>query len=136
LLRRAIAIAAPGASTLSLSAAVPPTIHIPSPYATALNHTANARYMEQAGAAIVITDAELSGPRLAQEVGGLLADRGRLASMARASQTLARPEAARAIALEVLAAAGWRSLNTPAIGLNDNDAARRGDDADEVADGD
>ena len=50
-------------------------------------------------------DAELSGPRLAQEVGALLADPGRLAAMGRASAALARPDAAAVIAGEVLAAA-------------------------------
>jgi UDP-N-acetylglucosamine--N-acetylmuramyl-(pentapeptide) pyrophosphoryl-undecaprenol N-acetylglucosamine transferase len=62
--------------------------------------------MEHAGAAIIIPDAELTPARLAQEVGGLLADRGRLRSMARASAALARPNAAHEIAQVVLAAAG------------------------------
>ena len=50
----------------------------------------------------MIPDAELTGPRLAQEVGRLLADRSRLAAMARASAGLARPEAAAEIAAEVM----------------------------------
>jgi UDP-N-acetylglucosamine--N-acetylmuramyl-(pentapeptide) pyrophosphoryl-undecaprenol N-acetylglucosamine transferase len=78
---------------------------VPYPYATADHQTENARYMERAGAAVIIPDAELTGPRLAQEVGGLLADRGRLAAMGRASAELARPQAAAEIAGEVLAAA-------------------------------
>jgi UDP-N-acetylglucosamine--N-acetylmuramyl-(pentapeptide) pyrophosphoryl-undecaprenol N-acetylglucosamine transferase len=61
--------------------------------------------MERAGAAIVIPDRELSGPRLAQEVGRLLADPSLLRAMARASAELARPEAAQQIAGELLAAA-------------------------------
>jgi UDP-N-acetylglucosamine--N-acetylmuramyl-(pentapeptide) pyrophosphoryl-undecaprenol N-acetylglucosamine transferase len=61
--------------------------------------------MEEAGAAIVIPDDELTPARLAAEVGSLLADRGRLAAMANASAALARPDAAREIAREVLAAA-------------------------------
>jgi UDP-N-acetylglucosamine--N-acetylmuramyl-(pentapeptide) pyrophosphoryl-undecaprenol N-acetylglucosamine transferase len=61
--------------------------------------------MEQAGAAIVIPDQELTPAHLAQEVGRLLADPPRLAAMARASAAMARPEAAREIAHEVLAAA-------------------------------
>jgi UDP-N-acetylglucosamine--N-acetylmuramyl-(pentapeptide) pyrophosphoryl-undecaprenol N-acetylglucosamine transferase len=61
--------------------------------------------MERAGAAVVIPDEELSGPRLAQEVGRLLGDRARLSSMAQASAELARPEAASEIAGELLAAA-------------------------------
>jgi len=63
------------------------------------------RYMEGAGAAVVIPDSELTGPRLAQEVGGLLADPGRLATMGRAAGSLARPRAAAEIASEVLSAA-------------------------------
>ena len=63
------------------------------------------RYMEEAGAAIVIPDDELTPARLAAEVGGLLADHGRLAAMARASAELAKPDAAREIAREVRAAA-------------------------------
>ena len=59
--------------------------------------------MEEAGAAVVIPDSELTGPRLAQEVGGLLADRVRLATMARASAAVAKPDAAGEIAHEVLA---------------------------------
>jgi UDP-N-acetylglucosamine--N-acetylmuramyl-(pentapeptide) pyrophosphoryl-undecaprenol N-acetylglucosamine transferase len=81
---------------------------IPYPYATGDHQTANARFMERAGAAIVIPDAELTGPRLAQEVGTLLADRGRLQAMANASAALARPDAAAVIAREVLAIAADR----------------------------
>jgi UDP-N-acetylglucosamine--N-acetylmuramyl-(pentapeptide) pyrophosphoryl-undecaprenol N-acetylglucosamine transferase len=61
--------------------------------------------MEREGAALVIPDGELDGPRLAQEVGRLLADPARLGSMGRAALELARPDAARRIAAEVLAAA-------------------------------
>jgi UDP-N-acetylglucosamine--N-acetylmuramyl-(pentapeptide) pyrophosphoryl-undecaprenol N-acetylglucosamine transferase len=61
--------------------------------------------MERAGAAVVIPDSELTGARLAHEVGRLLADPSRLAAMARASADLARPHAARDIAHELLAAA-------------------------------
>jgi UDP-N-acetylglucosamine--N-acetylmuramyl-(pentapeptide) pyrophosphoryl-undecaprenol N-acetylglucosamine transferase len=78
---------------------------IPYPYATADHQTANARFMEQAGAAIVIPDAELTASRLGHEVGRLLADHGRLAAMARAAAAMARPDAAADIAGEVLAAA-------------------------------
>ena len=60
--------------------------------------------MERAGAAVVIADAELTAPRLASEVGRLLADPVRLAAMGRASAELARPQAAAEVAGEVLAA--------------------------------
>ena len=80
-------------------------ILIPYPHATADHQTENARYMEREGAAVVIPDDELDGPRLAQEVGRLLSDRGRLGAMGRASAELARPQAASDIAAEILATA-------------------------------
>ena len=60
--------------------------------------------MEGAGAALTIRDEELSAERLEAEVGGLFGDAERLAAMAAASAALARPDAARRIADEVLAA--------------------------------
>jgi UDP-N-acetylglucosamine--N-acetylmuramyl-(pentapeptide) pyrophosphoryl-undecaprenol N-acetylglucosamine transferase len=103
-----LVVARAGGSIFEIAAAGRPTVLIPYPYATADHQTANARFMERAGAAIVIPDSELTAPRLAQEVGTLLADRTRLAAMANASATLARPDAAREIASEVLQAAGSR----------------------------
>ena len=76
--------------------------------ATANHQAENAAFMARAGAAVVIGDEELSGPRLAQEVGRLLADPSLLHSMARASSELARPDAAGEIARELLAAARER----------------------------
>ena len=99
-----LVVARSGGSIFEIAAHGRPAVLIPYPYATADHQTANARFMERAGAAIVIPDAELTPARLAQEVGRLLADHGRLAAMARASAALAKPDAARDIAREVLAA--------------------------------
>jgi UDP-N-acetylglucosamine--N-acetylmuramyl-(pentapeptide) pyrophosphoryl-undecaprenol N-acetylglucosamine transferase len=106
LLASDIVISRAGGSIFEIAAAARPAVLIPYPYATGDHQTSNARYMERAGAAVMIPDAELTPARLAQEVGGLLADRSRLGAMARASAALARPDAARQIAQEVLAAAG------------------------------
>jgi UDP-N-acetylglucosamine--N-acetylmuramyl-(pentapeptide) pyrophosphoryl-undecaprenol N-acetylglucosamine transferase len=103
-----LVVARAGGSLFEIAAHGRPAVLIPYPHATADHQSANARFMEQAGAAVVIPDAELSGPRLAQEVGRLLADPSRLAAMARASAGLARPDAAKAIAAVVLAAARER----------------------------
>ncbi len=100
-----LVVARAGGSLFEIAAAGRPAILIPYPYATADHQSANAAYMRDAGAATVILDAELTPPRLAQEVGSLLADPTHLAEMARASRALARPEAAHEIAGEVLAAA-------------------------------
>jgi UDP-N-acetylglucosamine--N-acetylmuramyl-(pentapeptide) pyrophosphoryl-undecaprenol N-acetylglucosamine transferase len=105
LLASDLVVARSGGSVFEVAAHGRPMVLIPYPYATADHQAENARYMERAGAAIVIPEAELSAARLAQEVGRLLGDRGRLTAMARASAELARPDAAREIAAEVLAAA-------------------------------
>jgi UDP-N-acetylglucosamine--N-acetylmuramyl-(pentapeptide) pyrophosphoryl-undecaprenol N-acetylglucosamine transferase len=101
-----LVVARSGGSIFEIAAHGRPMVLIPYPYAAADHQSANARYMQGAGAALVIPDAELTGPRLAQEVGGLLSDPGRLAAMGNASAALARPAAAAVIAREVLTAAG------------------------------
>jgi UDP-N-acetylglucosamine--N-acetylmuramyl-(pentapeptide) pyrophosphoryl-undecaprenol N-acetylglucosamine transferase len=105
LLASDLVVARSGGSVFEIAAHGRPAVLIPYPHATADHQTTNARFMEQAGAAVVIRDAELTAPRLAQVVGQLLADRPRLAAMGRAAAVLARPDAAREIAHELLAAA-------------------------------
>jgi UDP-N-acetylglucosamine--N-acetylmuramyl-(pentapeptide) pyrophosphoryl-undecaprenol N-acetylglucosamine transferase len=95
-----------GGSIFEVAAHGRPTILVPYPHAAADHQNANARWMADAGAAIVIDDGALDGPRLAREVGTLLGDRPRLAAMAKASAALARPDAAADVADEVLGAAG------------------------------
>ena len=108
LLASDLVVARAGGSIFEIAAHGRPAILVPYPYATADHQAANARYMEQAGAAVVIPDAQLTGARLAQEAGRLLSDRGKLAAMARASAALAKPDAAGVIAGELLAAARRR----------------------------
>jgi UDP-N-acetylglucosamine--N-acetylmuramyl-(pentapeptide) pyrophosphoryl-undecaprenol N-acetylglucosamine transferase len=61
--------------------------------------------MERAGAAVVVPDAELNGPRLAREVAALIGSPERLRAMARAAREVAKPDAAQRIAEEVLSLA-------------------------------
>ncbi|HEY1539684.1 MAG TPA: UDP-N-acetylglucosamine--N-acetylmuramyl-(pentapeptide) pyrophosphoryl-undecaprenol N-acetylglucosamine transferase [Solirubrobacteraceae bacterium] len=103
-----LCVARAGGSIFEIAAAGKPAVLVPYPHATADHQTANARWMAAAGAAVVVPDAELTPARLGQEVGALLADRPRLATMAAASAALARPDAAQAVADEVLAAARAR----------------------------
>lgn len=105
LLASDLVVARAGGSIFEIAAAGRPAVLIPYPYAAADHQTTNAQWMQRAGAAVVIPDAELTGPRLAHEVGQLLADPAKLAAMGRASAALARPDAAREIAGEVLRAA-------------------------------
>ncbi len=77
---------------------------MPFPGASADHQRTNAEWMERAGAAVVVPDSELSGPRLAAEVGRLVGDPARLAAMGRASLAIARPDAAAEVATILLAA--------------------------------
>jgi UDP-N-acetylglucosamine--N-acetylmuramyl-(pentapeptide) pyrophosphoryl-undecaprenol N-acetylglucosamine transferase len=106
LLASDLAIARAGGSIFEICSHGRPAILIPYPHASADHQSGNARWMADAGAAIVLPDAELTAPRLAREAAALLADRPRLEAMAQASAGLARPGAARDVAAEVLAAAG------------------------------
>jgi UDP-N-acetylglucosamine--N-acetylmuramyl-(pentapeptide) pyrophosphoryl-undecaprenol N-acetylglucosamine transferase len=95
-----------GGSIFEFTAAGRPAILVPYPHATADHQSANAAWMQRAGAATVLRDEELSGERLAAEVAATIGDDGRMAEMTAASGSLAKPDAARRIADEVLAAAG------------------------------
>jgi UDP-N-acetylglucosamine--N-acetylmuramyl-(pentapeptide) pyrophosphoryl-undecaprenol N-acetylglucosamine transferase len=99
-----LVVARSGGSIFEIAAHGRPAVLIPYPHATADHQAANARFMERAGAAVVIPDGELTPPRLAQEVGRLLADKSTLAAMARVSAALARPDAARQVARQLLLA--------------------------------
>jgi UDP-N-acetylglucosamine--N-acetylmuramyl-(pentapeptide) pyrophosphoryl-undecaprenol N-acetylglucosamine transferase len=100
-----LCVARAGGSIFEIAAHGRPAILVPYPYAAADHQSSNARWMEQAGAAVVVADADLTPARLSSEVAGLLGDRARLEAMGRASAAQARPDAAQRIAEEVLAAA-------------------------------
>jgi UDP-N-acetylglucosamine--N-acetylmuramyl-(pentapeptide) pyrophosphoryl-undecaprenol N-acetylglucosamine transferase len=103
-----LAVARAGGSVFELAAAGLPAILVPYPHATADHQTSNARFMEKAGAAVVIPDAELDGPRLAREVAALLRAPQHMAAMAKAAREVARPDAADRIADELLALANGK----------------------------
>jgi UDP-N-acetylglucosamine--N-acetylmuramyl-(pentapeptide) pyrophosphoryl-undecaprenol N-acetylglucosamine transferase len=75
---------------------------VPYPYAAGDHQTANARSLAEAGAAVLVTDSELSGEKVAALVAELMGQPGRLAAMEAASAGLGRPDAARRIALVCL----------------------------------
>ena len=100
-----LVVARAGGSVFEIAASGTPAILVPYPHASADHQTENARWMERAGAAAAIADGELDAARLSAAVAELLGDRDRLERMARASRGLARPDAARDIARELLEAA-------------------------------
>jgi UDP-N-acetylglucosamine--N-acetylmuramyl-(pentapeptide) pyrophosphoryl-undecaprenol N-acetylglucosamine transferase len=94
-----------GGSIFEVVATGRPAILVPYPFATADHQSANAEWMRAGGAATVIPDVEVDAPRLASEVKAILSDSARLKQMAAAAHKLAKPDAARRIADEVLEAA-------------------------------
>jgi UDP-N-acetylglucosamine--N-acetylmuramyl-(pentapeptide) pyrophosphoryl-undecaprenol N-acetylglucosamine transferase len=94
-----------GGSIFEVAAAGRPAILIPYPHATADHQSANAEWMRENGAAVVVADAAMTPERLVREVVALFGDDARLEAMAAAARLIARPDAARRIADEVLEAA-------------------------------
>jgi UDP-N-acetylglucosamine--N-acetylmuramyl-(pentapeptide) pyrophosphoryl-undecaprenol N-acetylglucosamine transferase len=101
-----LVVARSGGSVFEIAAHGAPAILIPYPHATADHQSANAGWMADAGAAVVIADSELTAARLGGEVAALLADPRRLRAMSESSRAIARPDAAKAVAQELLRAAG------------------------------
>jgi UDP-N-acetylglucosamine--N-acetylmuramyl-(pentapeptide) pyrophosphoryl-undecaprenol N-acetylglucosamine transferase len=88
-----------GAGTLTeLTAVGRVAICVPYPHAAGDHQTRNARSLEQAGAALLVPDHELSGEKVAGLVAGLMDDPERLAAMEARSLALGRPQAAETIA--------------------------------------
>jgi UDP-N-acetylglucosamine--N-acetylmuramyl-(pentapeptide) pyrophosphoryl-undecaprenol N-acetylglucosamine transferase len=100
-----LVVARAGGSVFELAAHGVPAVLVPYPHAAGDHQSANARWMANAGAAVVVADAELSAARLAHEVAALLADGTRLRAMGAAARRLARPDAAADVARELLQAA-------------------------------
>ena len=97
-----LAAARAGGSVFELAAAGLPAILVPYPHATADHQAGNARWMADAGAAVVVPDAQLDAARLASEAGALMAEPDRLARMSAAARSLSRPDAAERVAQEIL----------------------------------
>ena len=86
-----------GASTIAeLAAAGVASVLVPYPQAVDDHQTANARFLAERGAALLIPQGELTPQRLAEVLAGL--DRARLLAMAQAARAAGKPEATRAVA--------------------------------------
>jgi UDP-N-acetylglucosamine--N-acetylmuramyl-(pentapeptide) pyrophosphoryl-undecaprenol N-acetylglucosamine transferase len=86
-----------GAVTVAeLSAAGLASVLVPFPHAVDDHQTANARFLADQGAAVLLPQAELTPEKLAALLGSL--DRPRLLEMARKARALGKPDAARVVA--------------------------------------
>jgi UDP-N-acetylglucosamine--N-acetylmuramyl-(pentapeptide) pyrophosphoryl-undecaprenol N-acetylglucosamine transferase len=86
-----------GAVTVAeLSAGGMASILVPFPFAVDDHQTANARFLAEAGAAVLLQQKELTAEKLARLIQSL--DRPRLLDMARNARALGKPDAARIVA--------------------------------------
>jgi UDP-N-acetylglucosamine--N-acetylmuramyl-(pentapeptide) pyrophosphoryl-undecaprenol N-acetylglucosamine transferase len=83
-----------GGMTAELAAVGMPSVLVPLPGAPGDHQSANAVYFAQAGAAVMVPDAELDGARLCASLDLLLGDPARLATMRDAARGLAHLDAA------------------------------------------
>ncbi|MFO1318544.1 MAG: undecaprenyldiphospho-muramoylpentapeptide beta-N-acetylglucosaminyltransferase [Burkholderiales bacterium] len=94
-----------GALTVAeLAAAGVASILVPFPHAVDDHQTANARFLAEAGAAVIVQQRELTPVRLAELIAGLT--REKLLDMARRARALARPDAAAHVARACAVLAG------------------------------
>jgi UDP-N-acetylglucosamine--N-acetylmuramyl-(pentapeptide) pyrophosphoryl-undecaprenol N-acetylglucosamine transferase len=98
-----LAIMRAGGTVWELAAAGMPAILVPYPFATGDHQTLNARHFERGGGAICVPETELG--RVADLARSLLDDDDRLALMSERMRALARPDAGREIAEELVALA-------------------------------
>jgi UDP-N-acetylglucosamine--N-acetylmuramyl-(pentapeptide) pyrophosphoryl-undecaprenol N-acetylglucosamine transferase len=98
-----------GAVTVAeLSAGGMASILVPFPHAVDDHQTANARFLAEHGAAILIQQRDLAPEKLAALIGSL--DRAQLHEMARRARSLGKPEAAQLVARRCMQLAEMRAL--------------------------
>jgi len=92
-----LAVCRAGATTVAeLAAAGVPSILVPFPHAVDDHQTTNARFLSDAGAAVLIPQRDLTPDGLSNAIAGF--DRGRLLEMASRARSLGRPGATEAVA--------------------------------------
>jgi UDP-N-acetylglucosamine--N-acetylmuramyl-(pentapeptide) pyrophosphoryl-undecaprenol N-acetylglucosamine transferase len=92
-----LAVCRAGATTVAeLAAAGVPSVLVPFPHAVDDHQTKNARFLSEAGAAVLLPQSELTPERLAALLAGF--DRAHLLEMAARARLLGRPDATRSVA--------------------------------------
>jgi UDP-N-acetylglucosamine--N-acetylmuramyl-(pentapeptide) pyrophosphoryl-undecaprenol N-acetylglucosamine transferase len=107
-----LVIARSGASAVSEICAVGrPSLLVPYPFASGDHQRVNAESLVRAGAAVCLSSSEASADRISREISALFDNSARLCGMAERATALGRPEAARAIALDLLGLAAFPSAS-------------------------
>lgn len=102
-----LVVARAGAVTVAeLTACGRPSILIPLPHAIHQHQLRNAEVLKKAGAAVLLSQADLTGDRLAETIEGVLRDENRLRDMGARSGALGRTDAAARIVQECRALVG------------------------------
>jgi UDP-N-acetylglucosamine--N-acetylmuramyl-(pentapeptide) pyrophosphoryl-undecaprenol N-acetylglucosamine transferase len=127
LARADLVVGRSGAGALSEICAVGrPALFVPYPFAAGDHQRVNAEALVRAGGALCIPHAEASPARLAAEIGELSSDRARLATMANRAREFGRPDAARAVASDLLELAGLGESKAPPRARKTNGAVPHG----------
>lgn len=97
-----LVVARAGGAVAEIMATGTPSILVPGGFGSSGHQPANAAYLAQAGAAVVLSETSIGD--LSQLVSDLISDPERLASMGRAAASIARPDAADVIAEAMIGA--------------------------------
>lgn len=96
-----------GAGAVSeITAVGRPSLLVPYPFASGDHQRINAEYLQNAGAAISVTNEQATTERMTTELDSLLADRPRLKQMAYCAKNFGRPNAAMNVSMDFLELAG------------------------------
>lgn len=99
-----------GASSVAeIAALAVPSVLVPYPFATADHQTTNARYLVDAGAAVLLPDEKIDTPEFEDDLLGLVDDPVRRQAMRDAARGLAQDKAALALADQVESAAALKA---------------------------
>lgn len=99
-----------GASSVAeIAALAVPSMLVPYPFATADHQTTNARYLVDAGAAVLLPDEKIDAPEFEDDLLGLVDDPARRQAMRDAARSLAQDKAALALADQVESAAALKA---------------------------
>jgi UDP-N-acetylglucosamine--N-acetylmuramyl-(pentapeptide) pyrophosphoryl-undecaprenol N-acetylglucosamine transferase len=93
-----------GGAVAELSATGTPAVLVPGGFGSAGHQAANAAYLQQAGAAVVVPESAVD--TVPEVVASILGDPSRLEAMRAAARSVARPDAAQRVAAAMMAAHG------------------------------